>query len=275
MLVRERRHRGQRQARRSPESGVAEDGLNQLCVDLAPPPWACLGEHEPQGARPSPARRWLLDEDEPAAHKCVPRLKEPAPLQSGSPRRRRRAWPCTAVAVRQNSPVRTPPAARRMRGHDRQVPRRSPDGSSRRLRTCDERKAPRARPTRARRGGAAVVHASTTTPCGGSGRKPSPTPRDTRGGSRWRSDQPAKRRTPPPDPGRGSVLGAVRLRHTGLVRRRKVPISLEDRAATRSFSCQGGPLFRSGTAGFTPRPPATDGGSGSRQRRSWSRPTSA
>jgi hypothetical protein len=71
---------------------------------------------------------------------------------------------------------------------------------------------------------------------------------------------PTQRRRQP-CPRHGSVLDAVRLRHTGLVRRRKAPISLEDRAATRSFSCQGGPLFRYGTEGIKLRPPGTAGGS--------------
>jgi hypothetical protein len=62
-------------------------------------------------------------------------------------------------------------------------------------------------------------------------------------------------------PRRGSVLDAVRLRHTGLVRRRKAPMFRGDRAATRSFSCQGGPLLRSGTEGIKLRPPGTGGGS--------------
>ena len=58
----------------------------------------------------------------------------------------------------------------------------------------------------------------------------------------------------------GSVLDAVRLRHTGFGAAPEGAYVLEDRAATRSFSCQGGPRLRSGTEGVTPRPPETGGG---------------
>ena len=63
------------------------------------------------------------------------------------------------------------------------------------------------------------------------------------------------------------------MRYTGLVRRWKAPL-LEDRAATRSFSRQGGARLRSGTAGVTRRPPETDARHGW-QRSSGGRPASA
>jgi hypothetical protein len=59
-------------------------------------------------------------------------------------------------------------------------------------------------------------------------------PGDKRGGSRWRSHHPAKRRRPP-GPARGSVLDAVRLL-LGSGSALEGAYLLEDRAATRSFS---------------------------------------
>ena len=80
-------------------AAVAKDSLYQFGVDLSVPPRTGLSEHERHRARPTAARRALVDVHQPAPHKLFPRLLVSATPETSTSRPRRRARPRPVLTV--------------------------------------------------------------------------------------------------------------------------------------------------------------------------------
>ena len=107
-------------------AAVAKDSLYQFGVDLSVPPRTGLSEHERHRARPTAARRALVDVHQPAPHKLFPRLLVSATPETSTSRPRRRARPRPVLTVSEALRATAPRAARRLTGHRARAPPRSP-----------------------------------------------------------------------------------------------------------------------------------------------------